>query len=93
MRARLIAAAAVCLASCAASTGVISTGADTYSIANRDNGPLSSLGEIKAKAYQDAGSFCATKGKALEVIRSNDVPRSLGQFPEVELQFRCVRPL
>jgi hypothetical protein len=75
---------------CAASTGVVSIGKDTYMISNRDNGPASSLGALKAAAYKDASSFCAGQQKALQVIRSNDVPRSFGQFPEIEIQFTCV---
>lgn len=82
---------AATLAACAASTQVIPIGIDTYSVSHRDNGPLSSLGALKAAAYQDATAFCATKNMAVQVIRSTDVPRSLGQFPETEVQFTCVR--
>lgn len=93
MKTTLDAAAAVAcvmlVAGCAASTGVIATGADTYSVSHRDNGPMASLGAIKAKAYQDAAGFCAGKGRSPEIIKTLDVPRSLGQFPEVELIFRC----
>ena len=81
--------AAFLLAGCAASSGVIPIGNDTYSISLRDNGPMASLGSLKAKAYKDATSFCAAKNKTLQVLRSNDVPRSLGQFPETEVQFTC----
>jgi hypothetical protein len=82
--------AALALAACAASTGVIPIGSDTYSISHRDNGPLSSLGALKAAAYKDATAYCAAKDKKMQVLRSNDVPRSLGQFPETEVQFTCI---
>ena len=78
------------LAACAGSTGVIPIGSNTYSISHRDNGPLSSLGALKAAAYKDAEAYCASKGKKMEVLRSTDVPRSLGQFPETEVQFTCI---
>ena len=80
----------VCLAGCAANTGVVAIGNETYSISHRDNGPLASLGALKAAAYRDAASFCAAKSKAVQVVCSNDVPRSFGQFPETEVQFTCV---
>jgi len=78
------------LMACAANTGVIAIGDETYSISHRDNGPMASLGALKAAAYKDAAAFCATKNKTVQVTRSNDVPRSLGQFPETEVQFRCI---
>lgn len=77
------------LAGCAATTGVVATGPDTYMVSHRDNGPASSLGALKAAAYKDAAAFCSTKGKSLKVLSSTDVPRSFGQFPETEVLFRC----
>lgn len=77
-------------AGCAATTGVIPIGGDTYSVMRRDNGPLASLGELKAAAYRDAAAHCGAMGKKPNIIRSNDVPRSFGQFPETEVQFNCV---
>lgn len=78
------------LSACAATTGVVAIGNDTYSISHRDNGPMASLGALKAAAYKDAAAFCAAKNKSVQVRRSNDVPRSFGQFPETEVQFSCV---
>lgn len=77
------------LSGCAATTGVISLGGGTYSVMNRDNGPMASLGALKAAAYKDAAAFCFAQNKQMEILRSNDVPRSLGQFPETEVQFSC----
>ena len=81
---------ALALSACAATTGVMSMGSDTHSVSHRDNGPMASLGALKAAAYKDAGAFCAAKNKSIEVLRSNDIPRSFGQFPETEVQFKCV---
>ena len=81
---------AFALSACAASTGIILIGTDTYSISHRDNGPMASLGALKAAAYKDAAAFCASKNETIQVQRSNDVPRSFGQFPETEVQFSCV---
>lgn len=82
--------AAIILSACAATTGVIVIGIDTYSISHQDNGPMASLGALKAAAYKDAAAFCEAKNKSFQLLRSNDVPRSFGQFPETEVQFSCV---
>ena len=82
--------ASLFVAGCAASTGVIAIGQDAYSISHRDNGPMASLGALKAQAYKDAASFCAAKSKSVQVTKSNDMPRSFGQFPETEVQFTCL---
>jgi len=77
------------LAGCASTTGVVATGKDSYMIAREDNSPTASLGSIKAATFKEASEFCAAKGKALQVIKENDVPRSFGQFPQTNLQFKC----
>ena len=86
----VLASLAAVLSACAASTGVIAIGSDTYSISHRDNGPMASLGALKAAAYRDATAFCAVRNSSVQVLRSNDIPRSFGQFPETEVQFSCV---
>lgn len=80
----------VFLDGCASNTGVIPIGKNKFMISHRDNGPLSSLGALKAAAYKDAAAFCSAKNNSLEVINSNDTPRSFGQFPETEVQFTCI---
>ena len=65
-------------------------GGGSYSVMRRDNGPMASLGALKADAYRDAAAFCAGQGKTATITKSNDVPRSFGQFPETEVQFTCV---
>ena len=78
------------LGGCAASSGVIPIGNETYSVMHRDNGPMASLGSLKAEAYKDAAAFCSGKNRQVEVLRSNDIPRAFGQFPETEVQFTCI---
>jgi len=83
-------AAAMVLAGCASTTGVVPAGKDQYMIAREDNGPTASLGTIKAKVLREAGAFCTGQGKILQVVKESDVPRSLGQFPQTTLHFTCV---
>lgn len=78
------------LSACASSTGVIPAGKDQFMISREDNGPAASLGTIKAQVFQEAGAYCAGKGKSMQIIKENDVPRSFGQFPQTSLQFTCV---
>ncbi len=80
----------IALSGCATTTGVISTGGDTYSVAREDVSLTASLAKLKAAAYQDATAHCAGQGKTMQLIESKDTPRSLGQFPQVEVRFRCV---
>lgn len=87
---KLIFLAAVSLAGCASTTGVISAGKDQYMIAREDNGPAASLGAIKAKVFKEAGAFCAGQGKVMQITKENDVPRSFGQFPQTSVQFTCI---
>lgn len=88
---RLVSFPIMCLwlTGCAATTGVVAIGPDAYMVSHRDNGLMSSLGALKASAYKDAAAFCASKSKTMRFIDSTDVPRSLGQFPETEVRFRC----
>lgn len=81
--------AAAFVAGCASTTGVIPAGKDTFMISREDNGPASSLGSIEAAVYKEANAYCAGQRKAMEIVRETDVPRSLGQFPQTTLHFKC----
>lgn len=87
---RIILASLTLVAGCATTTGIIAAGKDQYMISREDNGPAASLGAIKAKAFQEASAFCAGQGKAMQIVKENDVPRSFGQFPQTSVQFTCV---
>jgi putative hemolysin len=86
---RLCLVLSVTLSACASTTGVVSTGKNTYMIAREDNGPTASIGAIKASTFKEAGAFCAGQGKSLQVVKESDTPRSLGQFPQTTLHFAC----
>lgn len=89
---RMMIAGALILAGCASTTGVVPMGNNAYMVAREDNSPGASIGAVKVAALQEAGAYCATKSQGFEVVSSNDVPRSFGQFPQSQLQFRCVPP-
>lgn len=81
---------AVLLTGCASTTGVIPTGKDQYMVSREDNGPAASLGNLKAATIKDASAYCATQRKTMQILRENDTPRSLGQFPQTTLHFTCL---
>jgi len=85
-----LALSAALFAACASTSGVIPIGKDTFSITSHDNGPAASLTSLKAEAYRLAGAHCAGLGKTMKVTGGTDTPRSLGQFPQSEVQFMCV---
>jgi hypothetical protein len=83
-------ALALLLAGCTTTTGVVPMGKDTYMVSRSDNTITASLGTIKQQALNDAREHCAKSGQSYSVVGGYDVPRALGQFPQTEVQFKCV---
>ncbi|HZV67131.1 MAG TPA: hypothetical protein VFG03_19735 [Telluria sp.] len=88
----LLACAAVALTGCAANSGVVATGHDSYFVSRQAATGFSGMGTLKAEAMGEAGQFCGAKGQALQVISESDAkpPYILGNFPKTEIQFRCI---
>ena len=81
------------LSGCAASTGVIPAGPDTYTITTNARVGLGSSDAIK-RAVQDANAYCASSGKKMKTVRT---PRLSSQknfagddIPTYSLTFRCL---
>lgn len=76
---------------CASNSGVISMGKDSYFISRQAATGFSGAGTLKAETLTEAGSFCAGKGKEVEVISLTEAqpPFVLGNFPKADLQFKC----
>lgn len=85
--------AAVLLAGCA-STGVIPTGQNTYTISKKDGSPGVgvSLGD-KVTVYKEAGAFCKSKGLEVKTITFDQTPTYPFHLGVTELEFSCVPPL
>ncbi len=86
-----IALIALSFSGCQTSSGVMTKGDDIYSIARRDTGAFGSLSRVKKKTYNEAANFCKEKNTDLKIINEDLVPRSLGQFPEAEIKFTCIK--
>lgn len=80
------------LAGCAANSGVVPMGTDTYFVSRQAATAFTGMGTLKAEAIGEAGQFCGAKGKTAQVVSENDAkpPYIFGNFPKTEIQFKCV---
>src|SRR5271166_5325069 len=86
-------AALALVTSCAGTTHqVVPTGHDTYMIANHGTMGWSSAGAQKAKAFEDANAFCASKGKEVETVNERETDSGFGKIASAEIEFKCVAP-
>jgi len=86
----LVFASALVLSACAGVTDVVKTGSDTYMVASHGTMGWSSGPAQKAKAFQSAEAYCASNGKRLEPISSNETPGGFGKIASGEVHFKCV---
>lgn len=90
IREALIVVSVAMLAACAStSTGVVSTGEDTYMLARQD--PMAHYGsEVKAKLYKEGAAFCTSKGKKFQQITSSSQDAVIYRVHAgAEIQFAC----
>ncbi len=84
--------AALALAGCAANSGVVPSGPDSFLVSRQAATGFSGLGTLKADAMKEAGQYCAARGKTLQVTRATESqpPYILGNFPKADVEFTCV---
>lgn len=81
------------LSACAGVTDVVPTGADTFMVASHGTMGWSSGPAQKAAAMKQAGDYCRSSGKDLQVINSTDSGNGeFGKISSGEVQFKCVKP-
>jgi hypothetical protein len=82
----------VLLTGCAANSGVVPIGKDTYMISRQAATGFSGSGTLKAEAFQEANQYCLTLAKDVQVVSTNEAapPYILGNFPRAEVQFMCL---
>lgn len=80
-----------CLAGCAAQTGVVRTGQDSYLLSKRGATGWSPIESLHVDVLQEAGQYCVSQGKSLNVTdeTNSKPPYLLGNFPRVTIQFQC----
>ena len=73
------------------STGVVSSGKDTYTVVVSGRGKVWFV-DLQMMAFQEANNFCQSKGKVFQRVATKKVPAARGVDPFVELQFRALSP-
>ena len=83
---------ALILTGCAANSGVVSMGQDSFMVSRQAATGFSGSGNLKAEAITEAGQYCSSRGKTVQVVNSTEAqpPYILGNFPKAEIQFKCV---
>lgn len=82
----------IVLTGCASNSGVVPMGSDTFFVSRQAATGFSGSGNLKAEALTEAGAFCRSKGKTVQVVSQKDAepPFILGNYPKSEISFRCV---
>ncbi|PPU39841.1 MAG: hypothetical protein EOO81_07320 [Oxalobacteraceae bacterium] len=67
-------------------------GNDTYFISKQAATGFTGLGSLRGEAMRDAFAQCKKSGQSVEVTDTVDAkpPFVLGNFPRVDITFRCV---
>jgi hypothetical protein len=84
--------ALVLLAGCAANSGIVPMGRETFTVSRQAATGFSGSGTLKAEALTEAAQYCNIQKKTLEVVNTVEAqpPFILGNFPKAEVQFKCV---
>ena len=79
------------LGGCAVNSGVVATSADTFSVSRQAATGFTGLAGLYPEAVKEASEQCSKMGKQyVELNRSSSRPPYIaGNFPRVEIQFRC----
>ena len=82
----------VLISGCAANSGVVQMGSDSYFVSKQAATGFSGQGTLKAEAISEAGQYCMGKKKAVEIVKVAEAqpPFIFGNYPKVDLEFRCV---
>jgi len=88
----VVAAFALIASACASDSGVVKTGTDTYIITKQAATGFSGLGNLKSDAMKEAYAQCGKTGKSVQIVESQETkpPYMLGNYPRVDITFRCV---
>lgn len=81
------------LSGCAVNSGIVATSDDTYYVSRQAATGFTGLSGLRPEAIKEANEQCAKMGKKYIEIGSKESqpPYILGNFPRVEIQFRCVK--
>jgi hypothetical protein len=93
MKTTLILAAALTLAACANSSGVLEIGPDTFTISTSASPGKGGVPAAKRIAYQEATAECTRRNlKVFALSEKSSSPTWTEGMAGMELNFRCLRP-
>ena len=77
--------------SCASNAGVIEMGGGSYFVSRQAGSGFEGLGTLKAAALKEAAAICSPLQKSVAILSENqsEPPYIVGNFPRVDLTFRC----
>jgi hypothetical protein len=83
-----------CMAGCASNTGVVPIGGGSYLLAKQQATGFPGLGNLKAEAIAEGSAYCVSHSRDFELVSATETkpPYILGNYPRVEIQFRCKSP-
>ena len=80
------------LVGCAANSGIVPMGSNTYMVSRQAATGFTGMGTLKAEAMREAYEQCKQTGKSVQVVEVIDAqpPFLFGNFPKTEIRFQCV---
>lgn len=77
---------------CAANSGIVPMGNNTYMVSRQAATGFSGMGTLKAEAMKEAYQECQKTNKFVNVLETIDAkpPYILGNFPKIEIRFKCI---
>ncbi len=86
----LLAIVVATISGCVTSSGVFSTGKDTFTIIETGGMTIATtMGTLKKRAYAEANAYCEQRGKVMQPIATKTTETPLLNF---ELRFRALDP-
>jgi hypothetical protein len=85
---RIAALLGAVLTACNSTTGVVSTGGDTYMVAGETRS--TSPHEVTAQLYREAIAYCAERKKEFKTVGLADKPGNFARLASSKLDFTCV---
>jgi hypothetical protein len=88
---KLLLLALLPIAGCASHSGVVGVGGNSYLITKQAATGFPGLGNMKTEVIQEASAHCTTQKRQVQIgnISETQPPYILGNYPRVEVNFRC----
>ena len=92
MKTAISLAALAILAGCASNSGIVQAGGGNMMITKQAATGFGGLGNLKAEVYGEAAAYCASKKQEFTPVQYFETqgPYILGNYPRVDLSFKCV---